>query len=197
MIRSPRRTITATRYWLERVKQALQAAGLDKPDLDWSELAPLDQFHLLGLAATRELAARLDIETGAAVLDVGCGLGGPARYLAATYGCRVTGIDLSQSFVDVARMLTERVGLSSLVAFRRADALDLPFADRGIRPRVDLARRDEHRRPRTACTRTFTACSDRAADWRCMTSSQATAGPCSSPCPWARQQAEQFPADVR
>ena len=52
----------------------------------------------------------------------------PPRYLAATYGCRVTGIDLSQPFVDVAQMLTERAGLSSRVTFRRADALELPFA---------------------------------------------------------------------
>jgi ubiquinone/menaquinone biosynthesis C-methylase UbiE len=62
-----------------------------------------------------------------AVLDVGSGVGGPARFLAATYGCRVTGIDLSEPFVDAARYLTRRTGQSEQVSFHAASALDLPF----------------------------------------------------------------------
>ena len=113
----------------ERVDQALKQAGLDTGGLTWSDLTPLDQFHVRGLAATKELAEGLSLEPGSTVIDVGCGLGGPARYLAATHGCRVTGIDLSRPFTDVARTLTERVGLSASVTYRQADALDLPFAD--------------------------------------------------------------------
>jgi SAM-dependent methyltransferase len=61
------------------------------------------------------------------VLDVGSGVGGPARFLAASYGCRVTGVDLSEPFVDAARYLTERTGQSGRVSFEIASALELPF----------------------------------------------------------------------
>jgi SAM-dependent methyltransferase len=111
------------------IDEALRRAGLGDRSLGWADLVPLDQFHVRGLGATRELADSLLIDAGANVLDVGCGLGGPARFLAATYGCHVMGIDLSQPFVDAARMLTKRAGLSDMVTFLHADALDLPFAD--------------------------------------------------------------------
>jgi SAM-dependent methyltransferase len=114
---------------LARIEEALRRAGLGDQSLGWADLVPLDQFHVRGLCATRELAESLGIGVGANVLDVGCGLGGPSRFLAATYGCHVTGIDLSQPFVDAAQMLTERAGLSDLVTFRQANALNLPFAD--------------------------------------------------------------------
>ena len=112
-----------------QVAEALRRAGLDHGPLNWSVLAPLDQFHIRGLAATAELAVGLELAPGASVLDVGCGLGGPARHLAAEFGARVTGIDLSQPFVDVAQMLARRCGLSDRVEYRQADALDLPFPD--------------------------------------------------------------------
>jgi len=112
-----------------RVNEALLNAGLTADRLDWSELAPLDQFHVRGLAATKELAAKLPITSDTTVLDVGSGLGGPARFLAATYGCHVTGIDLNQAFVDVADMLAIRAGLMDKVTYRWANALNLPFGD--------------------------------------------------------------------
>lgn len=108
------------------VEAALARAGFDGP-LSWQDLAPLDQFHLRGLPASEEMAAGLDLAPGAKVLDIGCGLGGPARFLAARHGSQVTGIDLSQSFIDVASMLTRRSGLSDQVTYRQANALDLPF----------------------------------------------------------------------
>jgi len=113
----------------ERVDLALLRAGLGQGRLDWSNLVPMDQFHVRGLDATRELAEALGVEAGSELLDIGCGLGGPARFLAATYGCGVTGIDLSQPFIDVATMLTERCGLQECVRYRQADALNLPFAE--------------------------------------------------------------------
>ena len=113
----------------ERVDRALKQAGFDAGNLTWLDLAPLDQFHVRGLAATKELAEGLRLVTGSTVIDIGCGLGGAARYLAATHGCRVAGIDLSRPFIDVARTLTERVGLSSNITYQQADALDLPFPD--------------------------------------------------------------------
>ncbi|MGC8641968.1 MAG: class I SAM-dependent methyltransferase [Isosphaeraceae bacterium] len=112
-----------------RVDMALTRAGLSNGVIRWPELAPLDQFHIRGLAGSKELAEAVGFREGSEVLDVGCGLGGPARFLAATYGCRVTGIDLSPSFVDVATTLTDRCGLSEGVSFRCADALSLPFEE--------------------------------------------------------------------
>jgi len=114
---------------VRHIDEALHHAGLADGIIGWADLAPLDQFHVRGLGATRELAEALGINAGVSLLDVGCGLGGPARFLAATYGCHVTGIDLSQPFIEAARMLTERSGLAGRVTFLQGDALDLPFTD--------------------------------------------------------------------
>jgi sarcosine/dimethylglycine N-methyltransferase len=113
----------------ERLKTALMAFGPEKQRLTPQRLAALDQFHTLGLAATAELGTLVGIAADTLVLDVGSGVGGPARFLAATHGCRVTGVDLSESFVDAARYLTERTGQSGQVSFETASALDLPFDD--------------------------------------------------------------------
>ncbi|MGP8232979.1 MAG: class I SAM-dependent methyltransferase [Methylovirgula sp.] len=113
----------------ERLRAALDAAGLGDRLLTPEELAPLDHFHSRGLAATQELAAALAPARDAQVLDLGSGIGGPARYLAATYGCHVTGIDLSPAFVAAANYLAERSGLAGKATFECADALALPFAD--------------------------------------------------------------------
>lgn len=113
----------------DRVQAALELAGLDTDGVDWSAFAPLDEFHTRGLVATRELAQELEPGAGDTVLDVGSGLGGPARLLAAEYGCDVTGVDLSAEFVAVASKLTERAGLVDQVRFLQGDATQLPFSD--------------------------------------------------------------------
>jgi len=111
----------------DRLKIALAVFGPEDQQLTPQQLGALDQFHTRGLAATAELAKLAGITADMAVLDVGSGVGGPARFLAATYGCRVTGIDLSEPFVDAALYLTRRTGQSEQVSFRAASALDLPF----------------------------------------------------------------------
>jgi SAM-dependent methyltransferase len=113
----------------ERLKAALTVFGPEEQRLTPEQLAPLDQFHTRGLAATAELAELAGIDATMAVLDIGSGLGGPARFLAATRGCRVTGIDLSEAFVAAARYLTERAEQSGKVAFEVGSALELPFED--------------------------------------------------------------------
>ena len=117
---------------VERLQDALATFGAEDRPLTPQQLAALGQFHTRGLAATAELAALAEITAGMSVLDVGCGIGGPARFLAATHGCRVTGIDFSKPFVDAARYLTERTVLTEQVSFRVASALDLPFCDGGF-----------------------------------------------------------------
>jgi sarcosine/dimethylglycine N-methyltransferase len=113
----------------ERLKAALTAFGPEEQRLTSQQLAGLDQFHTRGLAATVELAELAGIAADMSVLDVGSGLGGPARFLAATYGCKVTGVDLSEPFVDAARYLTERTGQVERASFETASALELPFDD--------------------------------------------------------------------
>jgi sarcosine/dimethylglycine N-methyltransferase len=113
----------------ERLKTALTVFGPDEQRLTPQQLATLDQFHTRGLAATVDVAKLAGITADTSVLDVGSGVGGPARFLAATYGCQVTGVDLSEPFVDAARYLTERTGQSERVSFETASALELPFDD--------------------------------------------------------------------
>jgi sarcosine/dimethylglycine N-methyltransferase len=114
---------------VDRLLAALKTAGLESGPLSVAQLAPLDQFHSRGLAATVEMAKLLNPPRAAKVLDIGSGVGGPSRYLAATHGCAVTGIDLSPAYVEVATLLAHRTGLSDNVQYRVADALALPFDD--------------------------------------------------------------------
>ena len=111
----------------ERLKAALAAHGPGQQRLTPEQLAGLDQFHTRGLVATAELGKLAGITADMSVLDVGSGVGGPARFLATTHGCRVTGVDLSEPFVEAARYLTERTGQGAQVSFQTASALDLPF----------------------------------------------------------------------
>jgi SAM-dependent methyltransferase len=112
-----------------RIQAALAAIAPEDQTLTVAQLAPLDQFHTRGILATAELANAAELESSTRILDLGCGIGGPARYLAATFGCKVTAVDLSPSFIDAASYLTARCGLSDRVTYRVCDALHLPFED--------------------------------------------------------------------
>jgi ubiquinone/menaquinone biosynthesis C-methylase UbiE len=114
---------------MERIENALRAAGVDPEKPSPRDLWSFDQLHSGGIVATRENAERARIQAGMYVLDVGCGLGGASRYLAAECGCRVAAIDLTPNFIEVARILTARSGLADRVEFRQANALALPFQD--------------------------------------------------------------------
>ena len=114
---------------LERILAGLKNLGKDLERLTHEDLAPADEFHSQGRTATRALAELAQIPPGSRVLDVGSGLGGPARYLAAAYGCDVTGIDLTPEFCVVANELSRLAGLADRTRFQPGDALELPFAE--------------------------------------------------------------------
>jgi SAM-dependent methyltransferase len=113
---------------LERLSAALADDGVDPHHPSIEALAPYDQFHGRGIEATVELADALEVGAADHLLDVGSGIGGPARYLAHRFGCRVTGIDLTPAFCDVARHLTRLLGLEQRVDFVLGNALAMPFA---------------------------------------------------------------------
>jgi protein-L-isoaspartate O-methyltransferase len=113
---------------LESVLAAIRAAGHDPDALDPEALGPAEEFHSLGRPATIALADAAGISGTDSVVDVGSGLGGPARLLARRYGCRVVGVDLTQELCEVAADLTRRVGLTDRVEIRQGDALAMPFA---------------------------------------------------------------------
>ncbi|QND47930.1 class I SAM-dependent methyltransferase [Rhizobium lusitanum] len=116
----------------ETILTALAASGKDVDHLSIDDLAGVDEFHLGRREATREFARDLDLIDGMRLLDIGSGLGGPARYMASTYGCIVTGVDLTDEFVKVANVLTERCGMAVQVSFQQGSALALPFADQSF-----------------------------------------------------------------
>jgi 2-polyprenyl-3-methyl-5-hydroxy-6-metoxy-1,4-benzoquinol methylase len=95
------------------ISTALKAAGKDVGPLSLDDLAPIDEFHLRGRAATAELTGALRLSSGMRVLDVGSGVGGPSRYVAATYGCDVVGIDLTEEFCRVASFCQSGSGSAS------------------------------------------------------------------------------------
>jgi SAM-dependent methyltransferase len=114
---------------LARIDAVLTELGHDPQNLTPEILATVEHLHTGGLATTRDQAEQITLTPDSRVLDIGCGIGGPSRYLAHTYGCRVDGIDLTPEFVETGQVLTERCGLADRVTLQLGDALDLPFPD--------------------------------------------------------------------
>ena len=113
----------------EVMLEGLRAAGKDIDRLSHLDLAPVDQFHAGGIKTTRALAELAAIGTSDNVLDVGGGVGGPARTLAAEFGCSVTVLDVTEEFCRVGEMLTSQAGLNDRVKFEIGSALAMPFPD--------------------------------------------------------------------
>ena len=113
----------------DEILDALEAAGKDVDALTRDDIASFDEFHIRGLEATREVADLAEVEDHSRVLDVGCGIGGPARTLASEFGCDVVGLDIVEEYCRAATLFTDRVGLTDDVRFQHGNALDLPFED--------------------------------------------------------------------
>lgn len=115
------------------IRAALARAGLNADlgagGLTAADLAPVDEFHTGGAEATEALLAQLDIGPDTRALDLGCGIGGPARLIAARYGASVTGVDLTAEYVEAARELSALVGLGDRLRFLEGSVTDLPVAD--------------------------------------------------------------------
>jgi ubiquinone/menaquinone biosynthesis C-methylase UbiE len=112
---------------LNSILEALEISGKELHTLKPDDLSPIDEFHTRGKESTVEIANLAQIQPYNTVLDVGCGLGGSARYIANQHGCSVVGIDLTDEYVDVANKLTEFVHLTDKVSFKQGSALELPF----------------------------------------------------------------------
>lgn len=121
-------------HWARGDVYALIVAALEKMSkpLDTvtiEDLAPVDHFHARGLPATVELADRLPIKADQHIVDIGCGLGGPARYIAKRFGCKVSGVDITQPFVEAGNKLTALLRMQDQVTIRLGNGLRLPYGD--------------------------------------------------------------------
>lgn len=105
------------------------ASGGNPDSFSPSDLRGADQLHIGGPAATTRVATRAGIRAGSRVLELGSGMGGVSRHLASDFGASVHGIDLTPEFVQTARTITERTGLSGQVTFSQGSILALHFED--------------------------------------------------------------------
>jgi ubiquinone/menaquinone biosynthesis C-methylase UbiE len=112
-----------------RILDALAAAGLDPDDLGVDDLAPIGEFHIRGREATVELGQSLGLGADQHVLDIGSGIGGASRYFAVTHGVRVTGIDLTPEYCELATRFARSTGLHDRLDYRSGSALAMPFED--------------------------------------------------------------------
>lgn len=121
-------------HWGRGDVYSLIVSALDKMSkplegLTIEDLAPVDHFHARGLTATVELADRLPIKAGEHILDIGCGLGGPARYMAKRFQCKVSGLDITEPFVVAANKLTALLRMEPAVRIELGDGQRLPYPD--------------------------------------------------------------------
>lgn len=112
---------------LADLTEALARADLSRETVTADDLAPLDEFHIGGRRATDEFLSQLGLTVQDRVIDLGCGIGGPARFAFHRFGCSVVGVDLMPEYIEAARMLTQWTSLTDGVRFEEGSGLELPF----------------------------------------------------------------------
>jgi SAM-dependent methyltransferase len=129
----PNINMVATQYThgalLRAILDGVQQLGKSPDTVNVEDLAPVDEFHIGGRVATKDFLDQLDIAADDHVLDVGCGLGGASRFAAQQYGCRVTGIDLTEEYVTTGEVLCSWVGLDDRIRLEHGDATVTPYSD--------------------------------------------------------------------
>ena len=111
------------------IEDGFNREGKAPSDITLDDMSVIDEFHIGGRQASEEFLDQLQLEERSLVLDVGCGLGGPARFVASRFGCLVSGIDLTQEYVDTGNVLSNWVGLDKKVILQQGSAMALPFPD--------------------------------------------------------------------
>ena len=119
----------AHRNLLDSIKSGIQESGKTIHSVDVQDLGQVDEFHIGGQVATESFLDQLNIGSDHRVLDAGCGLGGASRFAAQRYGCRVTGIDLTQEYIETGQVLCSWVGLSDRIRLETGDATALSYPD--------------------------------------------------------------------
>lgn len=114
---------------LNAIKAALPSLGKTTDDVTIEDLAPVDEFHIGGRLATDNLIDQLNFSDQSHILDVGCGLGGAARYVAAKYNNRVSGIDLTPEYIETGKALCGWLNLAEYITLEHGSALSMPFED--------------------------------------------------------------------
>jgi ubiquinone/menaquinone biosynthesis C-methylase UbiE len=129
----PEENLVANHYThgslLDAIATGLEKLGRSPETTGVDDLAPVDEFHIGGRAATEQFLDQLGIVSGDHVLDVGCGLGGASRFSAQRYGCRVTGIDLTREYVETGAILNSWVGLGDRIHLEQANASAIPYPE--------------------------------------------------------------------
>jgi len=183
-------TLTPTQYSTgvsqQNIERALIAAGHDLDHLQPADLGLLEDFHTMGRLATIQLVELAGIKSEDEVLDAGSGIGGTARFIADSYRCRVSAVDLTEEYCETARWLDRLVGLDDLISVRHADVTELPFAEASfqvvVSQHVQMNVADKSRLYQEA--RRVLATGGRLAMWDLTAG---TAGELDYPLPWADQ----------
>ncbi len=111
------------------IEEGFNRQGKAPSDISLDDMSVIDEFHIGGRQASKEFLDQLRLQERSLVLDVGCGLGGPARFVASQFGCLVSGIDLTHEYVDTGNVLSNWVGLDKKVILQQGSAMALPFPD--------------------------------------------------------------------
>ena len=114
---------------IETIRAGIAALGKAPDSIMVDDLAPVDEFHIGGRRASEEFLDQLAFSAQMHVLDVGCGLGGAARFVASRYGSQVTGIDLTAEYIETGNVLCKWVGLDQRISLHQGSALSMPFAE--------------------------------------------------------------------